>query len=353
MQRPPATVLGHDHVTFECHHHDDRPEPFRSYGSGRSREGLSGRQDWSGSTSQLDERLAMKQHTPILDLTLHSARFRTSFVNHIDRVIAELPPGDNARQIEAMMTEQRTGALTALRNHLSQVEIEDARLFQLAEVARSAPGVSGWAHRQDFQPSVTQRQILGALGRGGEVKDLDRVIGLMISGGVADVLRAHAERYADMERRISEANAGRREAEQKAEPLAQTQADLATAQRRIANLEDEVALRERQLSDAQAFVTGPGSERPRRVHVTGETGIYTTVVDGETRYEIGYSDAEGKQRWRRLGPDESVEEARQLRRRLAGQSHKSDRADDDTAAAGDGDDDKQTTTEPVAAGTEA
>lgn len=301
----------------------------------------------------------MKQHSPILDLELHNPRFRSSIVNHVRRVIAELPPGDNARQFEAMTTEQRTQALTALANHLSQIEIADARLFQLSEVARSAPGASGWAHRQDFQPSVTQRQILGALGRGGEVKDLDRVVGLMISGGVADVLRAHAERYADMERRTSEANAARREAEQKAEPLPQAQADLATAQRRIANLEDEVALRERQLSDAQAFLTGPGSDRPRRVHVTGETGIYTTLVDGETRFEVGYSDDQGKTRWKRLGPDSSIEDARQLRRRLAKQPHDPDPADtdDDTAAAeapqGDGDGDQQTTTEPVAAGREA
>lgn len=263
----------------------------------------------------------MKQHSPILDLTLHNARFRSSLVNHVKRVIAELPPGGNARQFEAMTSEQRTEALTALANHISQIEIEDARLFQLSEVARSAPGVSGWAHRQDFQPSVTQRQILGALGRGGEVKDLDRVVGLLISGGVADVLRAHAERYADMERRTTEAIAARQAAEQKAEPLAQTQADLAAAQTRIANLEADVALRERQLSDAQAFLTGPGSDRPRRIHVTGETGVYTALAGGETRFEVEYHDSESKQRWKRLGPGASIEDARRMRARLAGQPH--------------------------------
>jgi hypothetical protein len=299
----------------------------------------------------------MKQHTPILDLALHNARFRTSLVNHIDRVIAELPPGDNARQIEAMATEQRTAALTALRNHVSQIEFEDARLFQLSEVARSAPGVSGWAHRQDFQPSVTQRQILGALGRGGEVKDLDRVIGLLISGGVADVLRGHAQHHADMTARVAEAAEARKAAERRAEPLAQTQADLAAAQRRTANLEDELALRERQLSDAQAFLAAPGSDRPRRVHVTGETGIYTGLVDGETRFEVGYPDDQGKQRWKRLGSGASIEEARQLRRRLAGEPHNPD--DDDAAGAeasqgaGDADGDQETTTEPAAARMEA
>lgn len=305
----------------------------------------------------------MKQHSPILDLTLHNARFRSSLVNHIKRVIAELPPGGNDRQIEAMTTEQRTEALTALTNHISQIEIADARLFQLSEVARSAPGASGWAHRQDFQPSVTQRQILGALGRSGEVKDLDRVVGLLISGGVADVLRAHAEHYADMARRTTEAVNARQAAEQRAEPLAQTQADLATAQARIANLEDEVALRERQLSDAQAFLAGPGSDRPRRVHVTGETGIYTGLVDGETRFEVGYSDDQGKQRWRTLKAGAGIEDARRMRARLAGQPHDPEHGGhtDDEAAeaaeasqgAGAGDDDQQTTTEPVAAGQEA
>lgn len=298
----------------------------------------------------------MKQRTPIIDLELHNKRFRSSLVNHIKKVIAELPPGGNDRQVVEMTTEQRTDALTALANHIASIEVSDARLFQLSEIARSAPGVVGWAHRQDFQPSVTQRQILGALGRGGKVQDLDRVVGMLISGGVADVLRAHAEHYGDMQRRTTEANAARQEAEQRAEPLAQTQADLTTARRRIANLEDEVALRERQLSDAQAFIASPGSDRPRRVHVTGETGIYTGLVDGETRLEVGYPDDQGKQRWKRLGPGASIEDARRLRARLAGQPHDPEhggRTDEEADEASAGDGDQQTTTEPVAAGQEA
>lgn len=302
----------------------------------------------------------MKQHTPIHDLELHNARFRGSLVNHIKQVIAELPPGDNSRQIVEMTTEQRTAALTALANHIGAIEIADARLFQLAEIARSAPGVTAWLHRQDFQPSVTQRQILGALGRGGEVKDLDRVVGMLISGGVADVLRAHSAHYTDMRRRTDEAIAARQAAEQRVEPLTQTQADLAAAQSRIANLEAEVALRERQLSEAQSFLAAPGSDRPRRVHVTGETGIYTGLVDGETRLEVGYPDDQGKQRWKRLGRGASIEDARRLRARLAGQPHDPEhggRTDEEATEAsqdaGAGDGDQQTTTEPVAAGQEA
>jgi hypothetical protein len=303
----------------------------------------------------------MKQHSPILDLTLRNQRFRSSLVGHVKTLIAELPRG-GGRDFQEMTSDQREAALTALANHLAQIEIEDARLFQLSEVARSAPGVAGWAHRQDFQPTVTQRQILGALGRGGDVKDLDRVVGLLISGGVADVLRAHATHYAEMEHRTSEAVAGRQAAEKKAEPLPQTQAELAAAQARIATLEDEVALRVRQLSDAQAFLAGPGGKPPRRVHVTGEKGIYTGLVDGETRFEIGYPDDQGKQRWKRLSSGESIEDARRLRKRLEGQPHDPEfgglTEDEDAAAPqGDGDDDgagdKQTTTEPAAAGTEA
>jgi hypothetical protein len=306
----------------------------------------------------------MKQHTPILDLELHNARFRSSLVNHIKKVIAELPPGGNDRQFVEMTTEQRTAALTALANHVGAIEIADARLFQLAEVARAAPGMTGWLHRQDFQPSVTQRQILGSLGRGGEVKDLDRVVGMLISGGVADVLRAHSAHYTDLRRRTDEAIAAREAAEQKVEPLTQTEADLAAAQSRIANLEAEIALRERQLSEAQSFLTAPGSDRPRRVHVTGETGIYTGLVDGETRLEVGYPDDQGKQRWKRLSRGASIEDARRLRERLAGQPHDPEHGgstDDDAAPeapepsqdAGAGDDDQPTKPEPVAAGQEA
>lgn len=298
----------------------------------------------------------MKQHTPIHDLELHNARFRGSLIAHIKQVIAELPPGGNDRQVIEMTTEQRTAALTALANHIGAIEIADARLFQLAEIARAAPGVVGWAHRQDFQPSVTQRQIFGALGRGGEVKDLDRVVGMLISGGVADVLRAHAAHYSEMQRRTDEAIAARKAAEQRVEPLTQTQADLAAAQRRIANLEAEVTLRERQLSEAQAFLAAPGSDRPRRIHVTGETGIYTGLVDGETRLEIGYPDDQGKQRWKRLNSGASIEDARRMRAKLAGQPHDPEHGghtDEEAAEASAGDGDQQTTTEPVAAGQEA
>ena len=116
-----------------------------------------------------------------------------------------------------------------------------------------------------------------------------------------------------------------------------------------------MALRERQLSDAQAFIASPGSDRPRRVHVTGERGVYTALVDGETRFEVGYSDDRGKQRWKRLGPGASIEDARRMRARFAGQPHDPEhggRTDEEAAEASAGDDDQQTTTEPDAAGEE-
>jgi hypothetical protein len=59
--------------------------------------------------------------------------------------------------------------------------------------------------------------------------------------------------------------------------------------------------------------------RRRRVEGEGLTGIYVVdTPDGEV-YEIGFHDADKRQRWKRVGPD--LEEAIELRKELAGKPY--------------------------------
>ena len=109
-------------------------------------------------------------------------------------------------------------------------------------------------------------------------------------------------------------------------------------------------------ADLEGFVAAAGdSGGPRRVLVEGEVGVYqASTSEHGLVYEIGFQNDQGKQRWKRLGPDASIEDARRLRQQLTGQPDPA-QTDGEAAAAsqdaGAGDEDQQTTKpEPVAAG---
>jgi hypothetical protein len=309
----------------------------------------------------------VKQPDPIVasKLTLTNPRFQRSLVAWIRKFVEELPRGDNARQIEAERFQRQSAALDALASFIGEQEVADPRLFLLAEVAGAQPGEKGWIHHKSFNPTRSQSRIFFGLGLGAPVAPETAFIRL-VSAGLADTLRDHNIAHQRLEAQRRDADAARQEAEAKVAPLAEAEAERDRLSARLEAAGAQIATLQRRAADLEGFVVAAAdTDGPRRVKVEGETGIYQAPSrEHGLLYEIGYPDAEGKQRWKRLGPDASLEEARQVRERLAGQPHDPEQGgdtDDDEAATaeasqgdpGVGDGDQQTTeAEPVAAGRE-
>lgn len=308
----------------------------------------------------------MKEPGPIFALNLTpTSRFKSRLVNYIRVFVRDKVPKCGPDQpIRQVTSEGRIAALNALADYIASVPAEDPRLFQLAQVARSLPGVEAWRQGEQFEPTVTQSKMLYALGSRGPTNAIapEDTFSELVSAGIADMAALHRAGYAEAEENRKAAVKRAEEAEAKVAPLAQAEADLAAERAKAERLQGHVDRLQTQVADLEGFIGGEGGSKPRRVHVGGgaeNVGIYRAVVDGAPVLEVGYPDSEGKQRWKRLAPDASIEQARRLRARLAGQphdpehgGHTDEEADEASQGAGTGDDDQQTTTEPVAAGRE-
>lgn len=300
----------------------------------------------------------MNEPHPIVasKLTLTNPRFQRSLVGWIRRFIDELPRGNNARQVEAERFQRQSAALDTLASFIGEQEVGDPRIFLLAEVAAAQPGEKGWIHHKSFNPTRSQSRIFYGLGLGAPVAPETAFIQL-VSAGLADTLRSHTAAHQQLEAERTDAEVARKAAEAKVAPLAEVEAERDRLSRQLEAAGQQTAKLQRRAADLEGFVVAAGdSGDPRRVKVEGETGIYQAPSrEHGLIYEIGFSNDEGEQRWKRLGPDASIEDARQLRARLAGQPDDPAQADDDHAeeasrAAGDT---PGQTTEPVAAGEEA
>lgn len=309
--------------------------------------------------------MTSNEPTPIFDLSLRpNSRFKARLVAFIRELAeAELPGKD--RQASREHAERRASAQNALAGYINAIPVEDSRLFLLAEVARSLPQMRAWrTSGEPFAPTVTQSRILFALGTSSvAVVDPDATFSELVTAGVADMAALYMVRHRESENAREAAEERAREAEAKVAPLAQVEGELTAERAKSERLQAAVDRLQARASELEGFVGAENGPKPRRVHVGGgseNVGVYRSFSEGVPILEVGYPDAEGKQRWRRLGPDASIEDARRERSRLAGQphdpEHNSDPTDEEIIAAeaasqGDGDT-KTTNPEPVAAGKE-
>ncbi len=313
----------------------------------------------------------MKQPDPILahKLKLTSPKFKNSLVGWIRRFVEGLPRGSNARQIEGENFTKKSAALDALAGFIGELPIEDPRLFALAKVAANQPDKPGWSGRQDFEPTLSQRRLFYQQGLGAPIAPETTLMHLVLAG-LHDTLAAHTRARQQLENESKQADVARTAAEAKVEPLAEVEAERTRLTGKLDAAQQQIAKLQERAVDLEGFLVASGDNgAARRQKVEGQTGIYQALSrEYGLVYEIGYNDAEGKQRWRRLDPDASIEAARRLRRQLAGQPHEPDPADvdgsgDDAAEdvlSGDADPaeasqdagDQETTPEPVAAGGE-
>jgi hypothetical protein len=299
----------------------------------------------------------MEQPTRLLKRTLRpNSRFKSQLVAYIRDFAREAAASAKPQSVASWTIENRVAALHALADYIASVPTEDPRLFQAAQVAQSIPGVR-WAGREPFEPTVTQSYILFSLGdaaRRGNTLAPEQTFSDLLSAGIADIGALHRTHAAEFERKCRAATKRAEEAEAKVAPHEQLEADLVAASEKSATLQAEIDRVQKQLADLEGFTRS----NPRRVHVGGgeeNKGIYRSELNGTPVFEIGFTDAEGRQRWRRLDPDASVEDARGLRKRLAGQPYRDPEhgGDGDGTADQVGDEQQTTEPEPGAAGEEA
>jgi hypothetical protein len=295
--------------------------------------------------------------TPIVRsrLALPNPRFKRALLGWIDRFIAGLPTADNlARQFKAESARRQAEALGGFRAYLSELEHDDPRYFQLAEATGRRVGAKSFAAQPFYEPTPSARRLFYEAGLGAPTPPA-ATLDLLVSATVADVTREYQSHVGTLEQERKAAFAERDKAQARAAELeaAATERTALAAQLERANRKAE---RQRaRTADLEGFLATIAEDK-RRILVEGEKGIYQAPNKeaGQLVYEIGYRE-DGKQRWKRLAPGASIEDARAERARLVDPEHGGD-ADEEAEAsqdAGAGDGDQQTTTEPVAAGQEA
>lgn len=299
--------------------------------------------------------------TPIVRhrLTLPNPRFKRSLIGWIDRFIADLPTAhDPSRQFKVESAEKQAEALGGFRAYLSELEHDDARYFQLAEATGRRVGAKNFAAQPFYEPTPSARRLFYEAGLGAPTPPA-ATLDLLVSATVADVTREYQAHTGELVQKREAAFADRDKAQARADELegADTERDALTGQLDRAKQKNERLLA--RIADLEGFLATIAEDK-RRVSVEGETGIYQAPNKeaGQLVYEVGYRE-DGKQRWKRLAPGASIEDARAERARLASQQSDpdpGDAPDDQAAEASQGagaDDDQQTTPEPVAAGQEA
>lgn len=284
------------------------------------------------------------------------SRFRDRVVAYI-RTFAEEKLPQRGGQFQMESAERQRAALGSFADFIKGVPKDDPRIFQLSLASHFRAGAEAWKADETFEPSERQLRILFSLGQSPGQAGPEAVFLDFISAGIRDALVEHGKRYGDMSRAVEAAEAAQAAAERRADELAGVEAEADRLRGELEASRAEVAELTDTRKTLEAFLTA-GDSGSRRKAIAGETGIYETLRGGRLGLEIGYADSEQKQRWRRLPAGTSIEDARALRKQLAGQPHDPERdgdVDEDAAAeasqdAGDGDGDQPTKPEPVAAG---
>jgi hypothetical protein len=218
---------------------------------------------------------------------------------------------------------KHAAALRMLDDYIAGLGPEDQRLYTLEQL-----NIASHGNRHSFEPGEQQKRILGIIGTSEAPPPPSATLDELVMAGVTDHLE-HVRKTA--------ANAG-----ELAQKLEATQEKLDGERNKRAaveavveeaRIEAEASAEElRQAQERNEYleqVLGNGEvarrrerTKQRRTKVEGETGIYTVPSEGGEVFEIGWSDAEGKKRWRILSPDASIVEARELRAELSGKPHK-------------------------------
>lgn len=283
------------------------------------------------------------------------SRFRDRVVAYV-RTFAEEKLPQRGGQFQMESAERQGAALGSFADFIKGVPRDDPRIFQLSLAPHFRAGARAWKADEPFEPSDRQLRILFALGQVRDQAGPEAVFLDFISAGIRDALVEHGELHGKMRQALGEAESARKTAEARADELAGVEAETDRLRGELEASRAEIAELAETRKTLEAFLAA-GDSGSRRKALADETGIYETLSGGRLGLEIGFADAEGKRRWRKLPAGASVEDARALRKQLAGQPHDPEHDGDggeDTAeasqGAGDGDGDQQTTTAPPAAG---
>ena len=218
----------------------------------------------------------------------------SAYVRERARIAAEVPIGGNpGRRLEA---------LASFAEYVGSQLQDDQRIRALYVLM----GYSG--STEEYRPGEIQRQVVALLGADRAAPQPSSTLSELVAAAVDDVVVLAGEKEAQVRRERDEAQAqaeGSREAEERSQRLS-TELEECRAERQ--EFAGALAEREGQIAQLQAMLGGTSNrqdgaaETRRRTRVPDAPGVYFTDTANGRVYEVGFRE-DGKQRWKRIGPD--------------------------------------------------
>jgi hypothetical protein len=230
-----------------------------------------------------------------------------NFVHVVARYVRE----EEQKTREAMngpygssFSERRAQALQGLAGLLESLDIEDQRALCLERIQ----GVFGGS-TDSFNPTETQGRFFAGVGLYGDPPNDRDLLDELIAVGVNDF----PDRLAAEFRKLDGANQRAEQLEPYRQKADELEAELGEARSEVARANDaerKTAAERDYLRDQLESVSQQGNgkppaksgKQPRRKAVEGHQGVYSREGATGTVYEIGWTGADGRQRWETIGP---------------------------------------------------